>query len=298
MENAFSVVRQSKIWPGLSGFLMAASITAIAVFGLNLGIDFTGGSLIEIQFAEETGVQEVRTAVNSLGFDAVVQEGGDRTYLVRTGDISREEHDTIVAGLNENVGAGEELRFESIGPVIGEELKRKSISAIVLLLALIVFYVAWAFRKVSKPVASWKYGLLTIAAAVHDVLIPLGVFAILGRFFGYQIDTAFIAAILTIMGYSINDTIVVFDRTRENLVSNRHSEDSFPEVVDKSVRQSLARSINTSLTTLLVLLAIFFFGGETTKPFILALIVGIVAGAYSSIFLASLLLVAWEKKKE
>lgn len=295
MKKEFPVIGLSKLWFALSGTLVVASIIAIAVYGLNFGIDFTGGSLAEIQFTEETSTDNVRMAIESVGFDAVVQEGEDKTYLIRTEDISREDHDAILESLGSEIGQFEELRFESIGPVIGEELKRKSVGAVVLLLVLIVLYVAWAFRKVSKPVASWKYGLLTIIAAIHDVIIPLGVFAILGKFLGYQIDTAFIAAILTILGYSINDTIVVFDRTRENLVSNRHSDDSFAQIVNKSVVQSFGRSINTSITTLLVLLAIFFFGGVTTKSFILALIIGIVSGAYSSIFLASPLLVAWQK---
>jgi len=215
---------------------------------------------------------------------------------LRIEPISREQHDVILSALQEDLGTFEELRFDSVGPVIGEELKSKSVTAMIILLAMIVFYVAWSFRRVSKPVASWKYGLLTIIAALHDVLIPLGVFAVLGKYAGYQIDTAFVAAMLTIMGYSINDTIVVFDRTRENLVTNRHSDASFAEIVDKSVIQSFGRSINTSLTTLLVLVAIFFFGGDTTQSFVLALIIGIISGAYSSIFVASPLLVVWEHR--
>lgn len=298
MKKEFPVIGLSKLWFAVSGILVIASIVAVAVYGLNFGIDFTGGSLAEIRFTEQTSADSVRMAVDSVGFDAVVQEGEDGAYLIRTEDISREDHDAILETLGSEFGEYEELRFESIGPVIGEELKRKSVAAVIILLVLIVLYVAWAFRKVSKPVASWKYGLLTIIAALHDVILPIGAFAVLGKFLGYQIDTAFIAAILTILGYSINDTIVVFDRTRENLVSNRHSDATFAQIVNKSVLQSFGRSINTSLTTLLVLLAIFFFGGVTTKPFILALIIGIISGAYSSIFIASPLLVVWEKRKK
>lgn len=295
MKKEFDIIGRSKIWFSFSAILIIASIASIAYFGLNLGIDFTGGSLLEVQFEEITELSSIREVMDSLDYDAIVQEGGENSFLIRTENVSREEHDVILNDL-QGIGALEELRFDAIGPVIGEELQRKSIVAIVLLLVLIVLYVAWAFRKVSKPIASWKYGILTIVAALHDVLVPLGVFAVLGFVLGYQIDTAFVAALLTILGYSINDTIVVFDRTRENLVSNRHSDASFAQIVNKSVIQSFARSINTSLTTLLVLLAIFFFGGETTKPFILALIIGIVSGAYSSIFLASPLLVFWERK--
>jgi len=291
------IIGRSKIWLTLSGILMIASIAALLTFGLNLGIDFTGGSLLDVRFEETVETDTVETSVADLGHTVLVQATDDNGFLIRMETIDQDQHDAILDALS-SVGTFEELRFESVGPVIGEELKRASLWAIVLLLALIVLYVAWAFRKVSEPVASWKYGVLTIVAAAHDVIFPLGVFAVLGHLYGYQVDTAFIAALLTILGYSINDTIVIFDRTRENLTSNRHSDATFAETVNKSVLQSLARSINTSLTTLLVLLAIFFFGGETTKPFILALIIGVVSGAYSSIFLASPLLVWWEGRSK
>ena len=252
---------------------------------------------MDVRFEGDIETSAVEESVEALGYDALVQESDDNGYIVRLETIDQTQHDEILAGL-EALGVYEELRFESIGPVIGDELKRASLWAVIILLVLIVLYVAWAFRKVSEPVASWKYGMLTIVAAAHDVIIPLGIFAALGHFYGYQVDTAFVAALLTILGYSINDTIVIFDRTRENLVSNRHSDKAFGEIVNKSVLQSFARSMNTSLTTLLVLLAIFLFGGETTKPFILALIIGVISGAYSSIFLASPLLVWWEKRSQ
>lgn len=296
MKNV-DIIGKSKIWLSISSVLVVASFVAIGVFGLNFGIDFTGGSLIEVQVDEAVTLDDMRSVVEDSGYDGLVQESQDNIYLIRTETITQEQHDEIVGLMNERFETVDEFRFESIGPVIGDELKRKSVGAIVLLLGLIVFYVAWAFRKVSKPVASWKYGMLTIVAAAHDVIIPLGIFAVLGEYLGYQIDTAFVAALLTILGYSINDTIVVFDRTRENLVTDRHSDRSFGNIVNKSVVQSLSRSINTSITTLLVLLAIFIFGGETTKEFILALMIGVLSGAYSSLFLASPLLVAWEKNK-
>lgn len=294
--KTLNVIGLSKVWLGVSSLLLVASVVCIAVFGLNFGIDFTGGSLLEERFENRPEVSDVRALLAEQGFNGQVQESGDNNIVIRLEPLTPEQHTAITAALSDTYGSIDELRFESVGPVIGEELKKKSAVAIVLLLTLIVLYVAWTFRKVSKPVASWKYGLLTIVAALHDVLIPIGVFAVLGHYFGYQIDTAFVAAILTILGYSINDTIVVFDRTRENLVTDRHSDAAFGEIVNKSVVQSFARSINTSLTTILVLVAIFFFGGETTKPFILALIIGIFAGTYSSIFIASPLLVFWEKK--
>ena len=195
------------------------------------------------------------------------------------------------AGLTPNI---EELRFDSVGPSIGQELKRKSLYAIITVLIAIVLYIAWAFRKVSKPVASWKYGMTAIIALFHDVMIVLGVFAVLGRFLDMEINTAFVAAILTVLGYSVNDTIVVFDRIRENLP---RSDEDFESTVNISVNQTLRRSINTSLTTLLVLLSIFFFGGTTIRDFVLALSIGVFIGTYSSIFLASPVLVVWEKLK-
>lgn len=291
------VIGLTKIWLGISSVLVIASISAVAVLGLNLGIDFTGGSLLEVQMTERPPSLEVSSKLSEIGFDAIVQDSDEDKLIIRLGQITTDDHDLIISTLEENYGELDELRFEFVGPIIGEELKRKSVMAIIILLVLIVFYVAWAFRKVSKPVASWKYGLLTIVAALHDVIIPIGIFAVLGKFYGFQIDTAFVAALLTILGYSINDTIVVFDRTRENLLLNRHSDASFGTIVNKSVEQSFARSINTSLTTLFVLVAIFIFGGETTRPFMLALIIGVVSGAYSSIFIASPLLVLWDKKK-
>lgn len=289
------VIKNSSIWFAFSGLLIIGSFVSIGLFGLNFGIDFTGGTLMEFEVEREATVVELREFYTNQGFDAVIQEAGEDSFIVRTAEMTHEQHLEIVSGLEERYGEVEEHRFDAIGPVFGEELKRKSIWAMVLLLSLIVIYIAWAFRKVSEPIQSWKYGILTIVAAVHDIIIPLGIFAVLGEFYGYQIDTAFVAALLTILGYSINDSIVVFDRTRENLVVRRHADDQFADVVESSVQQSFARSINTSLTTLLVLLAILFFGGTTTRPFILALVLGVMSGVYSSISLASSMLVAWEK---
>ncbi len=293
----FDVIGKSKIWLTVSGILIAASIVSIAVFGLNIGIDFTGGSLMDVTFDEPVTIDQVRSVYETSEYSATVQQSSETEYLVRLESLTQEQHTQLLVDLEEQIGSFEENRYETIGSVIGSELKATSVKAIIILLVLIVIYVAWAFRKVSEPVKSWKYGVLTIVAAAHDVIIPLGIFAALGHYLGYEVNTAFVAALLTILGYSINDTIVIFDRTRENLVNNKNSAKSFKEVVNMSVAQSFARSINTSLTTLLVLLAILIFGGETTKPFVLALIIGVMSGAYSSIFLASPLLVKWEEWK-
>ncbi|MFH0928039.1 MAG: protein translocase subunit SecF, partial [bacterium] len=187
----------------------------------------------------------------------------------------------------------EELRYDSVGPSIGKELKSKAWSAIIATQILVMLYIAWAFRKVAGRIQAWKYGLLVIIAGLHDAIIPVGFFAILGHFYGTEVGGAFIAAILTILGYSINDTIVVFDRIRENIL---RTEGTVAQVVTRSLNQVITRSINTTLTTLLALSAVYLLGGASTKDFALALIVGIASGAYSSIFLASPLLVTWQKK--
>ena len=290
-----AVVRLRKVWYAVSGLLVVASIVLVAVLGIPFGIDFTGGSLLEVRFDVAPESAALREELSSLGYaEATVQSTGTAEALIRLSNMTEEDHQRILSALETSFGNVDELRFDSIGPTIGKELKRDAMLALAITLILIVAYVAWAFRKVSEPIASWKYGLLTIVAALHDLLIPLGVFAILGASQNFQIDTAFIAALLTILGYSINDTIVVFDRTRENLA--RWGTHDFENVVEKSVQQTFARSINTTLTTVLALIAVFLFGGETTRSFALALIIGIGVGAYSSIFIASPLLVTWYKR--
>ena len=254
--KTFDIIGRSKIWLALSGVILVACLGSLAVFGLNFGIDFTGGSVMQIT-ASDTSADALRETVSSAGFEAVVQSTGETGYFLRFGPFK----------------------------------------AVAVMLALIVVYIAWAFRKVSEPVASWKYGLVTMVAAFHDVIIPLGVFAVLGQVLGYQVDTAFVAAILTVLGYSINDTIVVLDRTRENLTRNRHSDRDFGDIVNSSIVQTLGRSLNTTLTTLLPLTAIVILGGESIRPFALALMIGIASGAYSSIFVASPLIVYLERRR-
>lgn len=289
-----SVIRLRKVWYSISATLVITSLVLVATLGIPFGIDFTGGSLLEARFENAPEVTLIRESLESIGYgDATVQETGDSDMLIRLPNLTEEEHQQVLGSLQENFGTLDELRFDSIGPTIGEELKRNALVALTAALVIIVFYVAWAFRKVSEPVASWKYGVLTIVAALHDLTIPLGVFAILGVSQNFQVDTAFIAALLTILGYSINDTIVVFDRTRENVA--RTGTHDFENTVERSVHQTFARSINTTVTTLLALVAVFLFGGETTRSFALTLIVGIGVGAYSSIFLGSPLLVSWYK---
>lgn len=290
------IVENRKIWFGLSSVLVILSVIFMFAPGLKFGIDFNGGSLLEVEFAEQIEITDLRVTLAQAGYtDATIQPTGENGYLLRTSTISEQEHQSLLTQIREAQGEVMELRFDSIGPVIGNELRRTAVFGVVLTLVLIGLYVAWAYRKVSEPVASWKYGFMTILAAFHDVIITVGAFSILGYFFGWEIGGSFVAAILTILGYSINDTVVVFDRTRENLL--RKSTSSFSQTVELSIQQTLTRSLNTSLTTILALVAIFLFGGDSTRPFALALMIGIGVGTYSSIFLASPLLVVWEIKK-
>jgi len=289
-----SFVGSRRVWFAFSAVLIAGSIAALAVFGLKLNIDFVGGSLIEAQFADQIpSNQELQKTLETAGFqNAVVQPSGEKKVILRMETLTEDQHQLVLKALGDAYKGIQEDRFDSIGPVIGKELRRTSIFGVAVTLALIGFYIAWAFRKVTEPVRSWKYGLLTVLCAFHDVIVPVGVFAVLGYFFHWEVGSAFIAAILTILGYSISDTVVVFDRTRENLL--RRTGESFGETVEKSIRQTYVRSINTSLTTILALVAIFVLGGESTRPFSLALLIGIAVGTYSSIFIASPALVAWE----
>ncbi len=290
-----SIIKFKAVWFSISGVLVVASIVLLVMFGLRLGIDFTGGSLLEVKYDTYTPeVADVRSALAESGFgEGVVQPVDEHGLLVRQPTLTEDEHQALLSVL-EAFGTLEEERFDSIGPVVGQELRRKSVWALVSIFAAIVAYVAFAFRKSSHMVKSWKYGIITVVAALHDIVIPLGVFALLGQVWHVDVGTAFVAALLTILGYSVNDTIVIFDRVRENLIREGGN---LADVVDRSVNQTFARSINTTLTTLLALCAILIFGGETTRLFVLALIIGIGVGAYSSIFIASPLLVVWESRK-
>lgn len=294
-----SLVKYRKIYYIFSGILIAISVFSLFSYGLNFGIDFNGGSILEVEFkGERPPNQEIEQKLAGLDLGlSSIQPAGDKGVIIRMKSIDEENHQRVLQGLGEEPGGGkiEEKSFESIGPVIGEELKAKTkIFAIMVLLA-IIFFIAIAFRKASRPISSWKYGIVaSLVAFLHDVLIPLGVFSILGKFYNVQVTIPIVVGLLTILGYSVHDTIVVFDRIRENLF--RSGSQSFEEIVNKSLNQTFVRSINTSLTTLLALFAVFFLGGETLRYFSLILILGILTGTYSSIFIASPILVSWVKR--
>ena len=295
------IVKYRKIFYILSTILVVASTASIAIWGLNLGIDFKGGSLLEISY---TGVRPdvsvVKDALKNLSLgDFSVRTTRDTGYIVRAREISQVEKTQVLNALAIGGQKITEERFDSIGPVLGKEAASKSVTSIILVMLAIVLFITFAFRKVSEPVSSWKYGLVAVLALVHDVLIPTGVFAILGHFKGVEIDTLFVTAILVVLGFSVHDTIVVFDRVRENLrrAKESNARKDFETVVGESISQTFTRSINTSLTTLLALIVLYFVGGEATRLFSLALIIGVVVGTYSSIFIGSPLLVTLERLK-
>ncbi len=281
-----------------SGSLIAIAIVSLFLWQLNFGIEFTGGSLLEVKFNKAVpSLSEVKLQLKDDKLQSLtIQPAGQDSYLLRFQETDEAVHQKVLSELKalaKKKGATlEEKRYDAIGPVIGQELKRRTVWAVVFSLIAIIAYIAWAFRKVSWPIASWKYGLVAIITLFHDIIIVLGIFSVLGRFFNIEVGVPFVAALMTILGYSVNDTIVIFDRIRENLL--RAHKETFEDIIEKSVRQSYMRSINTSLTTIIVLSSVFFFGGETIRDFILALIAGIFFGTYSSLFIASPLLVVWE----
>jgi len=293
------IIKRKKLWYLISGALVAVSLFSFIAWGLKPAIDFTGGSLLEVEYNEsrpDIGVLKETVVGLELG-NVLVQPLGDRGVLIRARELAESERALLINSLNRLGGGGlVEKRFNSIGPVIGKELARNSWISIGLVLLMIIIFIAWSFRKVSKPVASWKYGLAAIMALAHDVIIPVGVFSFLGHFYNVEVDTLFVTALLTILGFSIHDTIVVFDRIRENL--KRGGSKFFEDIVEQSVWQVMGRSIKTSFAILLVLAALLLFGGQTTFYFTLTLILGIFFGTYSSIFLASPLLVSWQMSRE
>ena len=288
-------IKYSKIYYIFSGILVVGAIFSLFVFGLNFGIDFKGGSILEAEFEKRPNNQEIIKKLVDLKLgELIVQPTEKEGVILRFKAVDENTHQKIISRLNE-LSKVKEKRFESIGPAIGKEIRSQSLVLIIISLILMLIYITIAFRRVSRPISSFQYGLTSIVVLFFDILIPLGLFAILGKFYNAQFTIPIIAALLTILGYTINDKIVVFDRIRENLLRARGEE--FDEIVNRSLNEILVRSINTSLSTMFVLLAIFFFGGKTLKYFSLTLTVGILAGTYSSIFLASPILVSWLKLK-
>lgn len=292
-------IKYAKLWYAITIIVVLLSSVSLFKYGLKYGIDFTGGSLLEVSFAQNRpAVEGVKSVLEELGLkDSVVQGSGETKFIVRTNFLTEDQHQLVLRQMREKFQTADNLireeRFETIGSAISAQLRQRAIWAIILVNLGIIAYMAYAFRKVSRPVASWKYGALAIVAQLHDVLVVLGVFAILGHFLGLEVGIDFVVAILTVIGFSVTDTIVVYDRIRENLL--HHTGDSFGETINNGLNQTLMRSLNTTATVLLPLLALFFLGGSTIHSFALALLIGMASGAYSSIFVASPLLVLVER---
>ncbi len=282
------IIKNRKIFVIISVVLVSLSIVSLFVFGLKFGIDFKGGSLLEVEYTTERPVQSVvEESIKPLEIGGIlVQPIGENGYSIKSRDITEDERASVMSVLG--VGAVEKS-FTSVGPSVGLELARKSIISFVLVVLGIIFWIAYSFRKVSKPVSSWKYGLIAVIALIHDVLIPVGVFAFISSLYGLEVDTLFVVAIMTILGLSVSDTIVVFDRIRENI--RLGSSKLFEEIVGKSINQVYTRSIATTSTVIIVLISLIIFGPVSTKMFAIMLAAGMFFGTYSSIFLASPLLV-------
>ena len=285
-----SIVKHRIWFYVISGILITASVASLVFWGLRPGIDFQGGTYWEFQFSKSLDRTVVEQALQkTVTGDVIVQQSGD-LFTVRTKELTEQDHQTLIGVLKNIDPSFSELQWQTVGPTVGDTLRQKSIEAIIFVIIGISLYVAFAFRHASRPISSWKYGLITVATLFHDVSIPLGFFAIVGHFMHVEIDTNFIVAMLVIMGFSVHDTIVVFDRIREKLRVLRVAT-PFPELVNQSLNETLTRSINTSFTVLLALIAVYIWGSYTLKWFILTLMVGIFTGTYSSIFIGSTLLV-------
>lgn len=292
------IVQHKNIFLGIGLLLTLVSSAAIVSPGLDLGIDFSGGTLIEFSYPAGSRPEagSIRETLAGAGFERVMlQEAGENGVMLRLPHVSDADRQKITTALSSAISPGSVTlsNLTSIGPVIGSELKRKSLYAIASVILLIVLYITYAFRKVSQPITSWKYGLIAIITLLHDVIVPSGFYVLYSSFTGAEVDLLFVTALMAVLGFSVHDTIIVFDRIRENLGKNAGRE-TFPEVVGRSLRETFTRSVTTSFTVVLTLLALIFFGGAQTVHFSVLLLVGIVAGTYSSLFIASPLLVLLE----
>jgi len=289
-------LKYSKIYYLLSGFLFFSAVLSIVFYGLSFGPDFLGGSILEVEFEKRPENSVILNQLEEFNLgEVIVQPAGQTGAILRLKDVEEDMHQKIILKLNE-LSKLKELRFEAIGPAIGQELRQKILILVVVSMLALLIYIAISFRKVAFPFSSWQYGLVSIFTLFFDVLITVGLLAYLGRFFNFQFNIPIVTALLTILGYTINDKVIVLDRIRENALTQRHLNSR--ELLEKSLNQVIFRSISTGSCTLLVLMALFFFGGETLKYFSLTLIAGIVVGTYSSLFLVSPLLLAWLKLRK
>jgi len=292
----FKIIKHSWYWFSFSIVLGLASILALIFFGLRVGIDYTGGTVIEYTSAAQNRVDAMKSSLDSLGYNGYqIESSGSDSAIVHLTTISTDQHKALEAKIEEKLPDYKETSYDTVGPVIGKDLTQKSIIAVIIASIGIIVFVAFAFRKVPKPLSSWKFGVCAVVALIHDLLITTGFVAVIGHFFIWmQVDALFVTALLTIMGFSVHDTIVVYDRLRENFIRNPHQDIVIS--AEESLSQTIVRSINTSLTTIIVLVALLVFGSHSITHFVLTLVFGIFIGTYSSIFNATPLLVLWQKK--
>lgn len=292
MDN-MNIIKYKTWYFALSLLVIIPGIISLALWGLNLSIDFSGGSRLTYTVSSPSVKDTIVNTIEKDGVKVASVQVSKNTVSVRTPTLEQQKHNQVLADLQKKVVGIKEQEYSTIGPTIGKETTLNAFWGIALASLLIVLYIAWSFRGVPKPANSWRFGVCAIIALLHDALVLLGVFSLLGHFFGVEVDSLFVTAVLTVIGFSVHDTIVVFDRIRENL--RVHAGSPFDGVVNASILQTLGRSLNTSLTVVLVLFALLLFGGESTRWFVVALLVGIISGTYSSIFNAAPLLVLWHE---
>lgn len=292
----FNIVGKRNWYFAFSLLLIVPGVVSLLLWGLNLSIDFTGGTRLIVTYPEKVTqktIDSVKKTFVQEKIEVVNLQTSGNQVLVRTKSMNEKQDAAVLQNLQQQTKGVKQDTFETIGPVIGSEITANAFNSIVIASLLIVLYIAWAFRGVRKPVSSWRFGVCAIIALLHDALVVLGIFSLLGHFFNVEVDSLFVTAVLTVIGFSVHDTIVVFDRIRENL--RRNVTAPFAQVVNDSILQTFVRSLNTSLTAMLVLFTLLLFGGETIKWFVVAMLIGIASGTYSSIFNASQLLVVWQE---
>jgi preprotein translocase subunit SecF len=292
----FSIVQRRYWYFGLSLLVIVPGMIALILWGLPLSIDFQSGSLLEVQFTQMTkplNLEDVRQLYTQRGYtDSTVQASGADAVVVRSKPLTEEDQRAIIAAMQEIYGPAKVLAAETVGPTVGAEVAQRAAMAVGLAALGILGYITYAFRRVEH---AFRYGVAAIIAMLHDVLVVIGSAAILGHFVGWEVDALFLTALLTVVGFSVHDTIVVFDRIRENLLLHRRLD--YETVVNHSIVQTLDRSINTQLTVMLTLLALTLFGGGTIRHFVVTLLIGVLSGTYSSIFNAAPILVVWENRE-
>lgn len=294
----YRIIKKTPYWFVLSGTLMTLSVVAIFIFGLRLSIDYKGGTVIEFDSKNKDKVALTDEVLKLNNFDSYqIKEAGEDQVIIKLPVLTNDQHVELTKSFTAKMTDYKEMSYDTVGPTISRDLTFKSIEAVILASLGIILYIAFAFRKLPKPLSSWKFGTSAVIAIIHDLLITTGVVVVIGHFYTWmEIDTLFITALLTIMGFSVHDTIVVYDRLRENFIKNPHQDIEL--TAEESINQTLARSINTSLIVIFVLLALLLLGGSSIRHFVLTLIVGIFFGTYSSIFVATAIVVMWQKKKK